>query len=372
MTKKKIGEEKEKKTSEHLYHVTVRIARDFVPHFLIGPLTNLPKQMTNVGSFPIGFPWIFLNRYWDRIFQSMFATTAFFLLLRKLVVDSSVVRHFESFAERERKAVAAENQNMTTAEKPSLNIDSKLLEHWNKTLSTLSPQEILQWSVLTFPGLYQTTAFGLTGLCIIDMLSKLESTEKDAKNPVELVFIDTLYHFPQTLELVSEVEKKYPSFKLHVYKPEGCESDTDFVAKYGDELWSKDELKYDYLVKVEPLKRAYEELGIMVVFTGRRRSQGSARAELPIIEVDETMKVIKINPLASWSFSDVKKYVDENQVPYNQLLDLGYKSVGDWHSTEPVAEGEDERSGRWKGKAKTECGIHVTSNYSQFLSSQKK
>ncbi|KAG0683341.1 3'-phosphoadenylsulfate reductase [Pichia californica] len=262
---------------------------------------------------------------------------------------------------------------MTTLTKPSLNIDSKLLSHWNKKLASLKPEEILEWSILTFPGLYQTTAFGLTGLCIIDMLSKLNVSKNDeGKYPVELVFVDTLYHFPQTLDLVKKIEEKYPSFKLHIYKPDGCENDTDFVNKYGDQLWETDELKYDYLVKVEPLKRAYEDLGIMVVFTGRRRSQGSNRAELPIIEIDETLKVIKINPLASYNFIDVKKYIDENQVPYNELLDLGYKSVGDWHSTEPVAEGEDERSGRWKGKAKTECGIHVSSNYSQFIDEKKE
>lgn len=255
-----------------------------------------------------------------------------------------------------------------SSEKPTLNIDPKQLEYWNKTLSELKPEEILKWTILTFPGLYQTTAFGLTGLCIIDMLSKLDvKLTKDGKFPVDLVFIDTLYHFPQTHELVSKVQNRYKEFNLHIYKPDGCEDDSDFVKKYGDELWNKDELKYDYLVKVEPLQRAYKELGIMVVFTGRRRSQGSNRSELPIVEIDETLKVIKINPLASWNFENVKEYVEINNVPYNELLDLGYKSVGDWHSTEPVQEGEDERSGRWKGKAKTECGIHVSSNYSEFL-----
>lgn len=272
------------------------------------------------------------------------------------------------YTEKEKRSILKQEM---TSEKPVLNIDSKLLAHWNKTLSSLKPEEILEWSILTFPGLYQTTAFGLTGLCIIDMLSKLKNSKPEEISPVELVFVDTLYHFPQTLDLVSKIGDKYPNFKLHIYKPQGCETESDFTSKYGDSLWEKDELKYDYLVKVEPLKRAYEELGIMVVFTGRRRSQGSARSELPIIEIDETLKVIKINPLASWNFNDVKAYIDQNQVPYNELLDLGYKSVGDWHSTEPVKEGEDERSGRWKGKAKTECGIHVSSNYSQFLSEKK-
>lgn len=248
--------------------------------------------------------------------------------------------------------------------RPVLELDTKLINHWNKTLAGLDAKEIIRWALITFPGLFQTTAFGLSGLCIIDIISKLEESKK---NPVDLVFVDTLYHFPQTLDLTKRVLEKYPDQKLHIYKPKDCETDRDFVEKYGDELWEKDELKYDFLVKVEPLKRAYEELGIMVVFTGRRQSQGANRAALPIIEIDETLKVVKINPLATWAFSDVKKYIDDNQVPYNELLDLGYKSVGDWHSTQPVADGEDERAGRWKGKAKTECGIHVTSEYSKFL-----
>jgi phosphoadenosine phosphosulfate reductase len=85
------------------------------------------------------------------------------------------------------------------------------------------------------------------------------------------------------------------------------------------------------------------------------------------VEVDEA-GLIKINPLASWSFKQVDGYIKLNNVPYNELLDRGYKSVGDWHSTEPVKEGEDERAGRWKGQAKTECGIHnKRSKYAQFL-----
>jgi phosphoadenosine phosphosulfate reductase len=75
-----------------------------------------------------------------------------------------------------------------------------------------------------------------------------------------------------------------------------------------------------------------------------------------------------VNPLANWSFKQVQAYVKEHDVPYNELLDRGYKSVGDWHSTQPVAEGEDERAGRWKGQEKTECGIHnKRSRYAQYL-----
>lgn len=258
-----------------------------------------------------------------------------------------------------------------TTKKDRLNISKALLDQWNRSLTDLPPKEIILWAILTFPNIFQTTAFGLSGLCILDIMSKLELPKsilhEDGSFPIQLVFIDTLYHFPQTLSLVKRVREHYPNFKLHVYKPKGCKEEKDFRGKYGDQLWEKDELKYDYLAKVEPLNRAYEELNIMAVFTGRRRSQGAARANLPVVDIDETLGVIKINPLVNWKFEDVDHYVKENNVPYNELLDLGYKSIGDWHSTSPVKEGEDERSGRWNGQAKTECGIHQTSKYKQYL-----
>ncbi|ODV94831.1 hypothetical protein PACTADRAFT_17512 [Pachysolen tannophilus NRRL Y-2460] len=246
------------------------------------------------------------------------------------------------------------------------------LDHLNKTLSNLTPQEIIRWSIITFPNLYQTTAFGLTGLAILDMISKLEPIEGLKIHPVDLIFIDTLHHFPQTLELVDKVKLKYSNCKLHIFKPIDCETEKDFSLKYGEFLWEKEDDKYDYLVKVEPAARAYKNLKVSAVFTGRRRSQGGARNSLPIIELESTTNIIKINPLASWDFRQVHDYIKINNVPYNELLDYGYRSVGDYHSTQPVQDGEDERSGRWKGKIKTECGIHETSRFANFLNQQNK
>jgi phosphoadenosine phosphosulfate reductase len=239
------------------------------------------------------------------------------------------------------------------------------LNYLNETLAKLSPQEILDWSLVNFPNLYQTTAFGLTGLVTVDMLSKSKKGSE-----VELIFLDTLYHFPQTLELVEKIQKRYPKNRINIYKPYGASTEKEFVEKYGDNLWETDEEKYDFLVKVEPAQRAYRELDVVAAFTGRRRSQGGARNQLPIIEVDELSNIIKINPFANWSFEQVLDYIKENDVPYNELLDLGYRSVGDYHSTHPVLEGEDERAGRWKGRKKTECGIHETSKFSKFLMEQ--
>ncbi|KAA8576145.1 hypothetical protein MFRU_009g00850 [Monilinia fructicola] len=249
---------------------------------------------------------------------------------------------------------------------PPIVLTKAHLKFINSTLNNLQPMEILRWSKMTFPNLFQTTAFGVTGLVTLDMLSKLQKETPELPG-VDAIFLDTLYHFDETLELVEKTKKRYPNVNLHVYKPEGCQTVGEFEEKHGKELWKTDADLYDWVAKVEPAQRAYNELDVAAVLTGRRRSQGAKRESLDIVEVDEA-GLIKINPLASWSFKEVQNYIKENNVPYNDLLDRGYKSVGDWHSTEPVKEGEDERAGRWKGTEKTECGIHnKRSKYAQYL-----
>jgi len=200
------------------------------------------------------------------------------------------------------------------------------------------------------------------------MLSKLEGP---LKHNIDLIFLDTLYHFDETYALVDRIRRRYGT-PIHIYKPRGCDTVDEFVAQHGDKFWDTNEEMYDYVAKVEPGNRAYSDLQVKAVLTGRRRSQGAQRGDLDIIEVDD-QGMIKVNPLANWSFKDVQAYVKANNVPYNELLDRGYKSVGDWHSTQPVAAGEDERSGRWKGRNKTECGIHnPKSRYATFLLEQEK
>ncbi|EKM79949.1 hypothetical protein AGABI1DRAFT_72675 [Agaricus bisporus var. burnettii JB137-S8] len=220
----------------------------------------------------------------------------------------------------------------------------------NAHLAPLIPEEILQWAIDYLPGLYQTTAFGLTGLVATDMLAKI------TKSPPPLIFFDTLYHFPETYELVEEVRKRYGS-TINIYRPEGCNTVEDFETKHGQEFWKRDEDTYDYLIKVEPARRAYEELDVKAVITGRRASQGGDRESLQPLEVDST-GLLKLNPLFAWNFSFVEWYIKENNVPKNKLLDQGYKSVGDWHSTVKTKEGQSEREGRWAGREKTECGLH--------------
>ena len=200
------------------------------------------------------------------------------------------------------------------------------------------------------------------------MLSKMKIPRPQV---VDVIFLDTLHHFSETLALIDHVRERYPLVNFHIYKPAGVNTAEEFAQKYGDRLWETDDERYDWVAKVEPGQRAYRELQVNAVLTGRRRSQGGKRGDLDVIEIDEA-GLIKVNPLANWSFQQVQDYIEANNVPYNELLDRGYKSIGDWHSTQPVKQGEDERAGRWKGQQKTECGIHnPRSKYAQFLREQE-
>ncbi|CAE7059845.1 unnamed protein product [Rhizoctonia solani] len=233
----------------------------------------------------------------------------------------------------------------------SLPLSQEQLDAINEQLRKESPQGILGWAVTHLPNLYQTTAFGLTGLAATDMLAKI------TPSPPPLIFIDTLYHFQETLDLANEVQQRYRS-TMHVYRPDGTDTVEDFERVHGQKLWETDEAQYDYLVKVEPARRAYRELDVRAVITGRRATQGADRANLQPVEVDST-GLVKVNPLFAWSFAQVKSYVDEHNVPRNALLAQGYRSVGDWHSTVKSSDGDaGERAGRWVGKEKTECGLH--------------
>ena len=149
------------------------------------------------------------------------------------------------------------------------------LQYINQHLAQLEPQQILQWACITLPNLYQTSALGLTGLAAMDMLDKMHVS-------LPLIFLDTLYHFPQTLALVDRVRARYPlSTPFHIYHPNRTSTTAEFEAQYGPEFWVRDEATYDYLVKVEPAQRAYKELGVRAVITGRRRSQGGKRGICP-------------------------------------------------------------------------------------------
>lgn len=126
--------------------------------------------------------------------------------------------------------------------------DPSLLDQYNEELSTASPQQILTWAIDHLPRLYQTTAFGLTGLAATDMISNISKRRK-LPHLVPLIFVDTLYHFDETIQLKEKVEKKY-KLNVIIYRPPGVKNTEEFEEKYGQRLWETDEDTYDYLVKV--------------------------------------------------------------------------------------------------------------------------
>jgi phosphoadenosine phosphosulfate reductase len=228
------------------------------------------------------------------------------------------------------------------------------LEALNQQFETAHPSEILAWSVENVPtGLVQTSAFNVDDLVITDILYRqLKPTQ-----PTPVIFLDTLYHFPQTLELVAKAKELY-NLNLQVYKMPDIDSREAFAAEYGEALWDTDIQKFHHVTKIEPLQRGLDELQTIAWITGRRRDQAVTRANMPVFELDNQQR-LKINPLAAWTRKDAWAYVAEHGVIYNPLHDQGYPSIGDEPITTPIGEGEDERSGRWRGTGKTECGIHI-------------
>lgn len=226
------------------------------------------------------------------------------------------------------------------------------LEQLNQKYDQAHPREILAWCVEHIPqGLVQTSAFNVDDLVITDILYR------NLKHSIPVIFLDTLHHFPQTLELVAKAQEIY-HLDLKTYKIPDVDSRAAFAAQYGDALWEKDITKFHHLTKIEPLQRGLAELNTIAWITGRRRDQATTRADMPVFELD-TQQRIKVNPLASWTRKQSWTYVSEHNVIYNPLHDQGYASIGDEPITTPVAEGEDERAGRWRGMGKTECGIHI-------------
>ena len=224
----------------------------------------------------------------------------------------------------------------------------------NQQFDNSHPREILAWCAENIPsGLVQTTAFGVTGMVIIDILYRvLKVTPK-----VPVLFLDTLHHFPETLEFVEKAKLVY-NLDLRVYKTLSANCRQAFASRHGQKLWHKDIEKFHYLTKVEPLQRGLAELETIAWINGRRRDQAQTRTEIQVFEFDKQGR-LKINPLANWTRKQTWGYIAEHGVIYHPLHDQGYASIGDEPLTTPVGEGEHERAGRWRGMAKTECGIHV-------------
>jgi phosphoadenosine phosphosulfate reductase len=211
------------------------------------------------------------------------------------------------------------------------------LARLNDRFERLPASAIVRWAVETFhPYLCMTAS--MTDAVLIDLATKVEPS-------IEVVFIDTGYHFPETLETVEVVRRRY-GLNLRVMT----------TLPHDRELWKVDPENCCSAVKVGQLDRALS--GKQAWMSGLRRSEAETRATAPVVGRD-LRGLIKVNPIANWSDEDVAGYIADHDVPVNPLLHQGYLSIGCQPCTRPVDEGEDPRSGRWAGRSKTECGIHL-------------
>lgn len=243
---------------------------------------------------------------------------------------------------------------MTQSVEPLKQPASLDLKKLNQRFDKAHPKDILTWCTFNIPtGLVQVSAFNVDDMLITDLFYR----DLRPAHPVPVLFLDTLHHFPQTLELVKSATELY-SLNLQVYQMPGLKTRADFASKYGDELWAKDIERFAQLTKVEPLQRGLKELKTIAWITGRRREQASTRSQMPIFELDQK-KRLKVNPLANWTRKETWAYVFEHDVIYNPLHDQGYPSIGDEPLTVSIREGDDERAGRWRSLGnKPEYGIH--------------
>lgn len=222
------------------------------------------------------------------------------------------------------------------------------LQRVSNILEEASAEEILRWAIDTFyPSLTMATAFGPEGCVILSILA-------DVQPKVRVFNLDTGYQFPETLQLRDRIARKY-GIEVAFARPDL--SVEDYEKLHGGPLYKSNPDRCCFDRKIQVLKR--EVVGYRAWISGIRRDQSPHRANAPIVGWDKKFGLVKINPLARWTKSQVWQRIVEEDIPYNPLHDQGYPSIGCWPCTRPVLLGEDERAGRWSGTAKTECGLHL-------------
>jgi phosphoadenosine phosphosulfate reductase len=208
------------------------------------------------------------------------------------------------------------------------------------------PLEVLRWAAREF-GDKMCVSSSMTDAVLAHLASR-------AQPGVPVLFLDTGYHFPETIGTRDAVAATMP-VNLQNVQPlwTVAEQDADLLPRLHD----RDPDRCCWLRKVEPLGRALAPYSAWV--SGVRRDESPSRADTPVVKWDARRAIVKVHPLATWTQQDVDAYVEEHGILVNPLVEDGYPSIGCAPCTARVQPGEDRRSGRWAGQDKTECGIHV-------------
>lgn len=223
------------------------------------------------------------------------------------------------------------------------------LEKLNEEFEAKKPEEIIRWAVGEFaPRFAASSSFGPESGVLLHMISQI-----DPATPV--LFLETGYHFPETLEYKERLTKLFGLTQVIDLRADP-EKKGKVVAEYQGVPYEKNPDLCCQINKVEPLDAALKNYDAWM--SGIRRHQTDFRKSIRVIEEYEG-GIYKISPLAKSTSRDSWWYLKEHNIPQHPLYEKGYLSIGCWPCTRPVQEGDDERSGRWAGKPKTECGIHI-------------
>ncbi len=222
----------------------------------------------------------------------------------------------------------------------------QIAERAGRDLEGAPAQDVLRWAVDTFGDRFVIASSMGDGL-----LAHLVST---VASGVDVLFLDTGYHFAETLGTRDAVAQVYD---VHVRTVLPLLSVAQQDSAHGARLYERDPNACCALRKVEPLARGLEPYTAWA--SGIRRDEATTRRDIGVVEWDAKRSMVKVNPIAAWTQDDVDAYVAEHGVLVNPLADDGYPSIGCAPCTRRVAPGEDPRSGRWAGTTKTECGLHV-------------
>ncbi|MGG4168141.1 phosphoadenylyl-sulfate reductase [Rossellomorea vietnamensis] len=190
-------------------------------------------------------------------------------------------------------------------------------------------------------------SFGIEGIVLIDLISKVQPQ-------ANIVFLDTEVHFKETYEIIEKVKETYPGLTIQMKKPQLTLKEQ--AEAYGDKLWETKPNQCCQIRKLDPLKETLSKGHAWI--SGLRREQSPTRRDVEFINKDEKFQSVKICPLIHWTWKEIWRYVHKQNLSYNALHDQGYPSIGCFHCTTPAIDVNDLRSGRWKGKGKTECGLH--------------
>jgi phosphoadenylyl-sulfate reductase (thioredoxin) len=217
-------------------------------------------------------------------------------------------------------------------------------------LEEKSPDEILEWAAQQYaPRLAFATGFGLEGCVIIDIAVR-------HRLPIDVFTLDTGLLFPETYELWRRLEEKY-GITIRAVKPAQTVGEQSVTE--GPALWGVDPDRCCELRKMAPLRAELEKHVAWI--SAIRRDQTPDRADAAVVSWDGRFGLVKVNPLVRWTMDDVRAHIAQFEVPYNPMHDHGFPSIGCWPCTTAVADGEDPRAGRWRGREKKECGLHFVS-----------